>query len=135
MPIVDRTGFAPASACPLHAGVAQLVERQLPKLNVAGSNPVSRSNPVLFEDVPGFRDGREAERRRRGTGGKRTVGVGSCSSVVEHSLGKGEVDGSIPSTSSKSNQIEVGSSALSDRDALMPWPSFACEAAEWRKDD
>src|SRR5690606_5439113 len=27
------------------AGVAQLVERQLPKLNVAGSNPVSRSSP------------------------------------------------------------------------------------------
>ena len=26
-----------------HAGVAQLVERQLPKLNVAGSSPVSRS--------------------------------------------------------------------------------------------
>ena len=26
-----------------HAGVAQLVEFQLPKLNVAGSNPVSRS--------------------------------------------------------------------------------------------
>ena len=33
------------------AGVAQLVECQLPKLNVAGSNPVSRSNnmsPVYF---------------------------------------------------------------------------------------
>jgi hypothetical protein len=29
---------------PCFAGVAQLVERQLPKLNVAGSNLVSRSN-------------------------------------------------------------------------------------------
>ena len=27
-----------------HAGIAQLVERQPSKLNVAGSNPVSRSN-------------------------------------------------------------------------------------------
>ena len=27
----------------LFAGIAQLVERQLPKLDVAGSNPVSRS--------------------------------------------------------------------------------------------
>ena len=33
-----------------NAGVAQLVERQLPKLNVAGSNPVSRSrqNPASW---------------------------------------------------------------------------------------
>ena len=29
------------------AGVAQLVECQLPKLNVAGSNPVSRSNHMI----------------------------------------------------------------------------------------
>jgi len=29
---------------PLNAGVTQLVEYQLPKLRVAGSNPVSRSN-------------------------------------------------------------------------------------------
>ena len=27
-----------------HAGVAQLVERELPKLEVAGSNPVARSS-------------------------------------------------------------------------------------------
>ena len=26
-----------------HAGIAQLVERQLPKLNVVGSNPIARS--------------------------------------------------------------------------------------------
>jgi hypothetical protein len=29
--------------CDLSAGLAQLVERQLPKLNVVGSNPISRS--------------------------------------------------------------------------------------------
>ena len=34
-----RTTFA------AQAGVAQLVEHQLPKLRVAGSNPVSRSGP------------------------------------------------------------------------------------------
>ena len=31
--------------CSSKAGVAQLVERQPSKLNVAGSNPVSRSKP------------------------------------------------------------------------------------------
>src|SRR6266851_1360453 len=30
------------------AGIAQLVERQLPKLDVAGSNPVARSNSGLL---------------------------------------------------------------------------------------
>ena len=33
---------------PFGAGVAQLAERQPSKLDVAGSNPVSRSNPSLF---------------------------------------------------------------------------------------
>jgi hypothetical protein len=33
------------------AGVAQLVEHQLPKLRVAGSNPVSRSIVVLMDHV------------------------------------------------------------------------------------
>ena len=31
----------------LRAGVAQLVEYKLPKLGVAGSNPVARSNKAL----------------------------------------------------------------------------------------
>lgn len=31
------------------AGVAQLVERQLPKLNVVGSNPITRSNYLFPE--------------------------------------------------------------------------------------
>jgi uncharacterized protein YceK len=63
-----------------------LVERQLPKLNVASSNLVSRSKYKLLQ-----------------LGLDEWVLVGSCSSVVEHSLGKGEVDGSIPSTSSNKN--------------------------------
>src|SRR5882672_4725918 len=35
------------------AGVAQLVERQPSKLNVAGSNPVSRSRPESSREVRG----------------------------------------------------------------------------------
>ena len=52
------------------AGIAQLVERQPSKLNVAGSNPVSRSIAAKC--------------------------YGPHSSVVEHFLGKEEVTGSIP---------------------------------------
>ncbi len=33
----------------LRAGVAQSVERELPKLEVAGSRPVARSNASKFE--------------------------------------------------------------------------------------
>jgi hypothetical protein len=76
-----RSALAPGGHAGMHAGVAQLVERQLPKLNVEGSNPFSRSTLPFAE-------------------AEHEVAVGSCSSVVEHSLGKGEVDGSIPSTSS-----------------------------------
>ena len=57
-----------------NAGVAQLVERQPSKLNVAGSNPVARSEQSRFLPVSS----------RPG------------SSVVEHLLGKEEVVGSIP---------------------------------------
>ncbi len=53
------------------ARVAQLVERQPSKLNVAGSNPVSRSF------------------------------LSRCSSGVERFLGKEEVTGSIPVIGSK----------------------------------
>ena len=55
------------------AGIAQLVERQLPKLNAAGSSPVSRS-ACLVADV---------------------------AQMIEHFLGKEEVTGSIPVASSK----------------------------------
>ena len=62
-----------------YAGVAQLVEHQPSKLNVAGSSLVSRSaasfalGRMLFGTI-----------------------VGLCSSGVEHFLGKEEVPGSIP---------------------------------------
>ncbi len=56
----------------LSAGVAQLVERQLPKLRVAGSSPVSRSHNNA--DV---------------------------AQLVERFLGKEEVTGSIPVISSR----------------------------------
>ena len=36
------------------AGVAQLVEYKLPKLGVAGSIPVARSNECICSAVPGF---------------------------------------------------------------------------------
>ena len=53
------------------AGVAQLVERKPSKLDVAGSNPVSRS-----------------------------ASIARVAQSVEHPLGKGEVIGSIPIASS-----------------------------------
>jgi hypothetical protein len=53
------------------AGVAQLVELQFSKLNVASSSLVARSNYWESCSRP-------------------------CGSVVEHSLGKGEVAGPIP---------------------------------------
>ena len=60
----DGSNPSPSTAS---AGVAQLVERQPSKLNVAGSNPVSRSTTTR-----------------------------PPSSVVEHFLGKEEVTGSSP---------------------------------------
>ena len=38
-----RAGSSPASRIQIYAGIAQLVERYLAKVDVAGSNPVSRS--------------------------------------------------------------------------------------------
>ena len=61
------------------AGVAQLVERQPSKLNVASSNLVSRS--TLFDGLRVFRSG------------KLRAGVAQ---QVEHVLGKDEVTGSSP---------------------------------------
>lgn len=45
----DASSKIPVRPCYIRtlAGIAQLVERQLPKLNVAGSNPVSRSEEPL----------------------------------------------------------------------------------------
>ena len=54
--------------CPHHAGVAQLVEHQLPKLRVVGSSPIARFSSPLG----GFRSLRGSEsRRRRGPGNGR----------------------------------------------------------------
>ena len=87
------------------AGVAQLVERKPSKLDVAGSSPVSRSGT---QDAGG--GSHVVEKGRCG----RREGVAACASpgsqdeerfahvaqLVEHTLGKGEVIGSIPIVSS-----------------------------------
>ena len=36
----------------MNAGIAQLVERNLAKVEVAGPSPVSRSKPVMLEYAP-----------------------------------------------------------------------------------
>src|SRR6185437_11823680 len=69
------------------AGVAQLVERKPSKLDVAGSSPVSRSSLVAW------RTGRARRRRDPSGAGANTARVAPS---VEHTLGKGEVIGSIP---------------------------------------
>ena len=77
-----------------NAGVAQLVERKPSKLDVAGSSPVSRSG----------KNGRRAAVAAcvsgpacgvAGAGGGRQ-GFAHVAQLVEHTLGKGEVIGSIP---------------------------------------
>src|SRR5687767_14925704 len=70
------------------AGVAQLVERKPSKLDVAGSSPVSRSTI----------EGRGS--RERG-GHSATQETARVAQSVEHTLGKGEVIGSIPIASSE----------------------------------
>src|SRR4029079_10042625 len=47
-----RAGRLRARLALSRAGVTQLAECQLPKLNVAGSNPVSRSTPALSSERP-----------------------------------------------------------------------------------
>ena len=71
-----------------YAGVAQLVELQFSKLNVASSSLVARSKRLSLQDV---------NLKRHGF--KKTLTLKDkrpCGSVVEHSLGKGEVAGPIP---------------------------------------
>ena len=64
-PVIDR-GQDPSfgTMAPSRAGVTQLAECQLPKLNVAGSNPVSRSNPLfnLVGNIPPPGGGRSGPR-------------------------------------------------------------------------
>ena len=38
----------------MKAGIAQLVEYKLPKLGVAGSNPVARSKDLIYGDLNPF---------------------------------------------------------------------------------
>ena len=77
----------------MNAGVAQLVERQPSKLNVAGSNPVSRSN---LTSVIRLWLHRYVNRNVYGCNN-----TSRCSSGVERFLGKEEVMGSIPIIGSK----------------------------------
>ena len=80
------------------AGVAQLVERQPSKLHVAGSSPVSRSEEMVTGS--GFAGSLSVD--RRGASGsrvgrsKRVYKAARVAQLVEHTLGKGEVIGSIP---------------------------------------
>ena len=105
-----------------HAGVAQLVERKPSKLDVAGSSPVSRSvrpplGParrlsachagVVRGRVGAGSNGERTMRARVGTDGRSSrqqddegVRIARVAQLVEHTLGKGEVTGSIPVASS-----------------------------------
>jgi hypothetical protein len=82
------------------AGVAQLVERKPSKLDVAGSSPVSRlpdCSSVRAMGWSGKADGMAGERPPRGAaafGVSRDIA--RVAQLVEHTLGKGEVTGSIP---------------------------------------
>ena len=66
-----------------YAGVAQLVELQFSKLNVVSSSLIARSKIEFMWIKKSFL-------RKR-----------PCGSVVEHSLGKGEVAGPIPAMGTK----------------------------------
>ena len=55
-PATSRTSFSAFWSHRSDAGIAQLVERELPKLEVAGSNPVARSIPFSLERAPATED-------------------------------------------------------------------------------
>ena len=74
--LIPYVGSNPTPCTIFDAGVAQLVERQPSKLNVASSNLVSRSKSSLFE-------------------------IGPNSSGVERFLGKEKVSGSNPDLGSR----------------------------------
>ena len=121
---------APTASSLISAGVAQLVERQPSKLNVAGSNPVSRSNGTLPMDLSvarpqsqvaaevfgEHRSGAYLEYASTGAQSKHRPRPGSAGVVtgrhlapvtahlaqlVEHVLGKDEVTSSILVVGSK----------------------------------
>jgi len=69
-PVVYRSGRCPFKAergvrlpfgVPFNAGVAQLVEHYLAKVNVVGSNPIARSNFLKEETIMGD-DGKSGKR-------------------------------------------------------------------------
>ena len=93
-------------------GVAQLVERKPSKLDVAGSSPVSR-----FRGERGTGNGNFERRWARIPTLLRAVSIGSqfpdpgsrfarVAQLVEHTLGKGEVTGSIPVASSEGSRSD-----------------------------
>src|SRR5438105_2606991 len=75
-----------------HAGVAQLVELQPSKLDVAGSNPVSRSAAL---DPPQTQNERGLPKTRGRTSARRAARHAHIAQLVEHVLGKDEVTRSI----------------------------------------
>jgi hypothetical protein len=93
------------------AGVAQLVERQPSKLNVASSNLVSRSQfSFLVFGRPNPKTPRApASCGARGLPGRRLVGKAFCfahlAQLVEHVLGKDEVTSSILVVGSKRHRL------------------------------
>ena len=99
------------------AGVAQLVERKPSKLDVAGSSPVSRSSEGQVSRFSGM------QCRDAGCGTRDRIDAGRIARVaqlVEHTLGKGEVTGSIPVASSEDRSGELqrhieSTAARSDR--------------------
>ena len=80
-----------------NAGVAQLVERQPSKLNVAGSNPVSRSRISC--------EGRNLYQSRFST-------LRRCSSGVERFLGKEEVMSSNLIIGSKIKRLQLNTNII-----------------------
>ena len=68
-----------------------MVEREPSKLGVAGSSPVSRSNPTGLGEEKAFLHGRFAH----------------VAQSVEHFLGKEEVAGSIPAVGFEMTQARI----------------------------
>jgi hypothetical protein len=126
-------GASPGGSEAVRRGSSSVVERQPSKLNVAGSTPVSRSTAPLdcsarllrSTALPGNRlvphrseaQSRRPNPRRAGRAHPSPAALGSqrnrsganrsascCSSVVEHFLGKEEVTGSSPVSSSNAHR-------------------------------
>ena len=95
------------------AGVAQLVERKPSKLDVAGSSPVSRSWSGIGNRESGIETRPTALvlaaitiESARSIPNSRFPRVARVAQLVEHTLGKGEVTGSIPVASSEGSRFD-----------------------------